>query len=215
MATILLLDDHDANARWRLPGCGARATVCSRRPMPTQRSKSSAPASGSGAGRRAPGDPQRVRLRHHARRLRPSSAPSHLQRARLSDGRSARAAQATASSTSSASPRAAGNPDLVSSALAGQPFVPTHGDGSDKFSMELFVGRSARSCGGAPWRSSRSRATRTAPERNHHATRNARAALEQEVSKRLCAEDELNHANRRLHEQAMRDVLTGLYTGAT
>lgn len=39
----------------------------------------------------------------------------------------------------------------------------------------------------------------------------ARAALEQEVSKRLWAEDELTHANQRLHEQAMRDVLTGLY----
>jgi diguanylate cyclase (GGDEF)-like protein len=39
----------------------------------------------------------------------------------------------------------------------------------------------------------------------------ARAALEQEVSKRLLAEEELTHAVRRLHEQAMRDPLTGLY----
>jgi diguanylate cyclase (GGDEF)-like protein len=39
----------------------------------------------------------------------------------------------------------------------------------------------------------------------------ARAALEQEVSKRLLAEEELTHAVRRLREQAMRDPLTGLY----
>src|SRR5688500_19302784 len=39
----------------------------------------------------------------------------------------------------------------------------------------------------------------------------ARAALAQEVSKRLVAEEELTQANRRLHEQAMRDPLTGLY----
>ncbi len=39
----------------------------------------------------------------------------------------------------------------------------------------------------------------------------ARAALAQEVSKRLLAEEELTQANRRLHEQAMRDPLTGLY----
>src|SRR5262245_45725720 len=39
----------------------------------------------------------------------------------------------------------------------------------------------------------------------------ARAALEQEVSKRLWAEDELTDANQLLHDQAMRDALTGLY----
>lgn len=39
----------------------------------------------------------------------------------------------------------------------------------------------------------------------------ARSALQQEVSKRLWAEDELTRANQSLHEQAMRDVLTGLY----
>src|SRR6185436_1169792 len=32
-----------------------------------------------------------------------------------------------------------------------------------------------------------------------------------EVSKRLLAEEQLTRANRRLHEQAMRDPLTGLY----
>lgn len=39
----------------------------------------------------------------------------------------------------------------------------------------------------------------------------ARAALKEEVSKRLVAEEDLTQANRRLHEQAMRDPLTGLY----
>ena len=39
----------------------------------------------------------------------------------------------------------------------------------------------------------------------------ARAALEQEVKKRIWAERELTEANRRLHDQAMRDPLTGLY----
>lgn len=39
----------------------------------------------------------------------------------------------------------------------------------------------------------------------------ARSALEQEVAKRLWAEEELTRANDRLRDQAMRDVLTGLY----
>jgi diguanylate cyclase (GGDEF)-like protein len=39
----------------------------------------------------------------------------------------------------------------------------------------------------------------------------ARSALEQEVAKRLWAEEELTKANRLLHHQAMRDALTGLY----
>jgi diguanylate cyclase (GGDEF)-like protein len=39
----------------------------------------------------------------------------------------------------------------------------------------------------------------------------ARSAVEQEVAKRLWAEEELTKANRRLHHQAMRDALTGLY----
>ena len=39
----------------------------------------------------------------------------------------------------------------------------------------------------------------------------ARSALEQEVAKRLWAEEELTWSNRRLHDQAMRDTLTGLY----
>ncbi|MBI3043033.1 MAG: diguanylate cyclase [Betaproteobacteria bacterium] len=38
----------------------------------------------------------------------------------------------------------------------------------------------------------------------------ARAALEQEVTKRLWAEKELTQANLRLHDKAMRDALTGL-----
>ena len=39
----------------------------------------------------------------------------------------------------------------------------------------------------------------------------ARSALEQEVTKRLWAERELTQANRRLHDKAVRDALTGLY----
>jgi diguanylate cyclase (GGDEF)-like protein len=39
----------------------------------------------------------------------------------------------------------------------------------------------------------------------------ARAALEQEVTKRLWAERELTQANLRLHDRAVRDALTGLY----
>lgn len=39
----------------------------------------------------------------------------------------------------------------------------------------------------------------------------ARAALREEVSKRLVAEEDLTQANWSLHEQAMRDPLTGLY----
>lgn len=39
----------------------------------------------------------------------------------------------------------------------------------------------------------------------------ARSALEQEVAKRLWAEEELTRANDQLRDQAMRDALTGLY----
>jgi diguanylate cyclase (GGDEF)-like protein len=39
----------------------------------------------------------------------------------------------------------------------------------------------------------------------------ARSALEQEVTKRLWAEQELTQANRRLQDKAIRDALTGLY----
>jgi diguanylate cyclase (GGDEF)-like protein len=39
----------------------------------------------------------------------------------------------------------------------------------------------------------------------------ARSALGQEVTKRLLAEAELTQANRRLHDKALRDALTGLY----
>ena len=39
----------------------------------------------------------------------------------------------------------------------------------------------------------------------------ARSALEQEVTKRIWAEKELTEANRRLHDKAVRDALTGLY----
>lgn len=39
----------------------------------------------------------------------------------------------------------------------------------------------------------------------------ARAALEQEVKKRLSAEKDLTEVNIRLHDQAVRDALTGLY----
>ncbi len=39
----------------------------------------------------------------------------------------------------------------------------------------------------------------------------ARSALEQEVRKRISAEKELTEVNLRLHEQAVRDPLTGLY----
>ncbi len=39
----------------------------------------------------------------------------------------------------------------------------------------------------------------------------ARSALEQEVTKRIWAEKELTEANLRLHDEAVRDALTGLY----
>ena len=39
----------------------------------------------------------------------------------------------------------------------------------------------------------------------------ARSALEQEVTKRIWAENELTDANLRLHDKAVRDALTGLY----
>ena len=39
----------------------------------------------------------------------------------------------------------------------------------------------------------------------------ARSALEQEVEKRLWAGEALTQANRRLHDEAMHDALTGLY----
>jgi len=39
----------------------------------------------------------------------------------------------------------------------------------------------------------------------------ARSALEQEVTKRIWAEKELTETNRRLHDKAVRDALTGLY----
>jgi len=39
----------------------------------------------------------------------------------------------------------------------------------------------------------------------------ARTALDLEIKKRIWAEHDLMHANRRLHDQAMRDAVTGLY----
>src|SRR5882724_7705599 len=39
----------------------------------------------------------------------------------------------------------------------------------------------------------------------------ARTALDLEIKKRISAEHDLLHANRRLHDQAMRDAVTGLY----
>jgi diguanylate cyclase (GGDEF)-like protein len=102
--------------------------------------------------------------------------------------------------------------ELVSATLAAPPAAPARSDGAEPSSIEPYL---------APISDKLRRHTveleQLAGELEQRLAEcsgkldTARAALEQEVSKRLWAEDELTHANQLLHEQAMRDVLTGLY----
>jgi diguanylate cyclase (GGDEF)-like protein len=92
------------------------------------------------------------------------------------------------------------NPELLLatvSATLGEPAPQERGAGADHESVDMLVQPIARLLRRVAERSAQLEVART--------------ALDLEIKKRIWAEHDLMHANRRLHDQAMRDAVTGLY----
>jgi diguanylate cyclase (GGDEF)-like protein len=92
------------------------------------------------------------------------------------------------------------NPELLLatvSATLGEPAPPQRGPPADKPSGETLVQPIARLLRRVAERSAQLEVART--------------ALDLEIKKRIWAEHDLMHATQRLHDQAMRDSVTGLY----
>jgi len=92
------------------------------------------------------------------------------------------------------------NPELLLatvSATLGEPAPQERGAGADHDSVDMAVQPIARLLRRVAERSAQLEVART--------------ALDLEIKKRIWAEHDLMHANRRLHDQAMRDAVTGLY----
>jgi len=92
------------------------------------------------------------------------------------------------------------NPELLLatvSATLGEPAPQERGAGADHDSVDMVVQPIARLLRRVAERSAQLEVART--------------ALDLEIKKRIWAEHDLMHANRRLHDQAMRDAVTGLY----
>ena len=95
------------------------------------------------------------------------------------------------------------NPELLLatvSATLGEPAPPEGAPAADRESVELLVQPIARLLRRVAERSAQLEVART--------------ALDLEIKKRIWAEHDLVHANRRLHDQAMRDPVTGAYNRA-
>ena len=95
------------------------------------------------------------------------------------------------------------NPELLLatvSATLGEPAPPEGAQAADRESVELLVQPIARLLRRVAERSAQLEVART--------------ALDLEIKKRIWAEHDLVHANRRLHDQAMRDPVTGVYNRA-
>src|SRR5437016_2588743 len=92
------------------------------------------------------------------------------------------------------------NPELLLatvSATLGEPAPQARGAEADHESVDMLVQPIARLLRRVAERSAQLEVART--------------ALDLEIKKRIWAEHDLMHANRRLHDQAMRDAVTGLY----
>src|SRR6266853_832574 len=92
------------------------------------------------------------------------------------------------------------NPELLLatvSATLGEPAPQERGAGADQEPVDVLVQPIARLLRRVAERSAQLEVART--------------ALDLEIKKRIWAEHDLMHANRRLHDQAMRDAVTGLY----
>lgn len=102
--------------------------------------------------------------------------------------------------------------DAVSNALSEPPVAPAEAELRDRSTIESHLGAISESMHRHVVELED--VSRKLEQRAIESTaqlETARAALKEEVSKRLVAEEDLTQANRRLHEQAMRDPLTGLY----
>jgi diguanylate cyclase (GGDEF)-like protein len=102
--------------------------------------------------------------------------------------------------------------DVVSAALLEPPVAPAEAELRDRSTIESHLGSISESM--RRHVVELEEVSRKLEQRAIESTaqlETARAALKEEVSKRLVAEEDLTQANRRLHEQAMRDSLTGLY----